>query len=532
MKQSLISRGVLILAITAIAVFMAFPPSVKVKRGLDLQGGMHLVLEVKTDDAIRSETNHDADTLLERLAEDKELPGLTAQRPSKGDADVARFTVSGVPSDRGADVRAIYKKFLQDRWDLAQNGADFVFAMRDSVERKLRDEAVGQARRTIRNRIDQYGVSEPVIQRQGFADSDRLVLQLPGVEDPERVKSLIGRTAFLEWKLAIYPRGGGFSLSREDVLANLGGSIPADVEILEGVQRDLNGNDIGTQYVAVERRPVITGRDLKTARVGPGQFNEPVVIFVLDYQKGQEFGEMTKNNIGRGMAVVLDNRVLTAPTINGQIFEQGNIQGSFDPEEAADLATSLKSGALPAEITFLEERTVGPSLGQDSVEQGLRAGLLGAGLVVVAMLIIYLLAGVNAILVLTLNIVFVFGALAAFGATLTLPGIAGIILTIGMAVDANVLIFERIREELRAGRTVKAAVASGFGKALSSIIDANVTTLIAAVFLFQFGTGPIRGFAVTLSIGILASVFTAVFVSRWVFDLWLSRNQRVERLYI
>ena len=532
MKQSLIARGLLILTLVAIAFYMAYPPDVKVKRGLDLQGGMHLVLEVKTDDAIRSETNHDADTLLERLAEDKELSGLTAERPSKGDAALNRFTVSGVPSGRGGDVREIHRDYLQQRWDLSQTGDRFVFTMKDSIERQFRDEAVGQARRTIRNRIDQYGVTEPVIQRQGFSDSDRLVLQLPGVEDPERVKSLIGRTAFLEWRLSIYPRQGGMSPSREDVIANLGGTVPADVEILEGDQLDFSGNVIGTQYVAVERRPVITGRDLKTARLSSGQFNEPVVEFVLDYQKGQEFGEMTKNNINRGMAVVLDNRVLTAPEIQGQIFERGVIRGSFDPEEATDLATSLKSGALPAEITFLEERTVGPSLGQDSVEQGLRAGLFGAGLVVVGMLIVYLLAGVNAVLVLSLNVVLVFGALAMFGATLTLPGIAGIILTIGMAVDANVLIFERIREELRAGRTVKAAVASGFEKALSSIVDANITTLIAAVFLFQFGTGPIRGFAVTLFVGIFASLFTAVFISRWVFDLWLSRRQRVERLYI
>ena len=529
MKQSLIARGLLILTVAAFAFGLAYPPSVKIKRGLDLQGGMHLVLKVETDDTVRSEANHDADNFLERLAEDKELTGINAVRPNQGDADVARFSFTGVPADRAADVRDIYQRFFQNGYDMVQDGADFVFSMKGGVASKLRDEAVAQARRTIRNRIDLYGVTEPVIQRQGL---ERLVLQLPGVEDPERVKKLIGETAFLEWRLAVYPRGGGMSPSREDVVANLGGTIPPDVEILEGDQTDPSGKVIGTNYIAVERRPVVTGRDLKNARPTAGQFNEPVVGFTLDYQKGQEFGEMTKNNIGRGMAVVLDNKVLTAPVIQGQINDQGVIKGNFTNEEATDLATSLKSGALPAKIVFLEERTVGPSLGQDSVEQGLKAGLFGAGLVVICMLVIYLLAGVNAILVLALNVVLIFGALAAFGATLTLPGIAGIILTIGMAVDANVLIFERIREELRAGRTVKAAIAAGFEKALSSIVDANLTTLIAALFLFQFGTGPIRGFAVTLSVGIFASVFTAVFVSRWIFDLWLSRNQRVERLYI
>jgi preprotein translocase subunit SecD len=252
----------------------------------------------------------------------------------------------------------------------------------------------------------------------------------------------------------------------------------------------------------------------------------------LTQEKGKDFGDVTGNNVGRGLAIVIDDHVLSAPRINSKISSDGMIEGNFSFEEATDLATALKSGALPASITTLEERTVGPSLGQDSIDQGLRAGMIGGGLVVLIMLVIYLLSGINAIFVLSLNVVFVFGALAAFGATLTLPGIAGIILTIGMAVDANVLIFERIREELRAGRTVKSAISAGFEKALSSILDANITTLIAALFLFNFGTGPIRGFAVTLSVGILASVFTAVFVSRWIFDLWLSRRQRLERLSI
>ncbi len=289
---------------------------------------------------------------------------------------------------------------------------------------------------------------------------------------------------------------------------------------------------VGEQYYAVQRRPVVTGRDLKTARPGLGEFNQPVVNFFLTHEGGELFSQATGANVGKGLAIVLDGRVVTAPRIKSQIADSGLIEGGFTSQEAEDLSTVLRSGALPAGITYLEERTVGPSLGQDSIDRGLRAGLLGLLLVVLAMLLVYRGSGINAVVALTLNMVFIFGALSYFGATLTLPGIAGIVLTIGMAVDANVLIFERIREELRHGRTVKSAIEAGFGKALSSVLDANVTTLIAALFLFQFGTGPIRGFAVTLSIGILASLFTAIFVSRWLFDLLLSRRRRVERLSI
>lgn len=539
MNQSLIIRGVTILVVVASALFLAFPPKDKVKLGLDLQGGMHLVLEVKTADALKVEAEHDMDNLTERLKDagidNARIDRVAATNPQAVEIEagnLANFQLKGVPSEKKDEALKIAREFYGLTWDITANGEGAALEMKDKVQSELRSQAVDQAMRTIRNRIDQYGVSEPVIQRQGLSNSERLVLQLPGVEDPERVKGLIGKTAFLEFKLADYPRGGGLVDSYDEVLRNYGGQVPNNLEILEGDSLDLSGNVIGTRYVAVEKRAAISGRDLKTARMSPGEFNEPVVSFTLKYEKGTEFGEFTSTNLGRGMAVVLDGKVLTSPTIQGKINDQGVIKGNFSREEATDLATSLKSGALPAKITPLEERTVGPALGQDSIDQGLRAGLFGGGLVIVAMLVIYMLSGINAVLVLILNVVLVFAALASFGATLTLPGIAGIILTIGMAVDANVLIFERIREELRAGRTVKAAVSSGFAKALSSILDANVTTLIAAVLLFQFGTGPIRGFAVTLSVGILASVFTAVFVSRWLFDMWLSRRQRVERLSI
>ena len=302
--------------------------------------------------------------------------------------------------------------------------------------------------------------------------------------------------------------------------------------LFEGDVTDREGRTIGTNYYAVERRAAVTGRDLKNARPSLGQFNQPVVNFTFTADGAERFGKLTGANINRGLAIVLDGRVVSAPVIESRITDSGVIRGSFTQREVEDLSLVLRSGALPAGIEYLEERTVGPSLGRDSIEQGLRAGLIGFTLVILLMLVVYKLTGVNAVIALALNVVLVFGALSYLGATLTLPGIAGIILTIGMAVDANVLVFERIREELHAGRTVKSAIDAGFAKALSSILDANATTLIAALFLFQFGTGPIRGFAVTLSIGILASVFTAVIVSRWIFDLVLTRKKRVEKMSI
>ncbi|HKI87250.1 MAG TPA: protein translocase subunit SecD, partial [Thermoanaerobaculia bacterium] len=359
-----------------------------------------------------------------------------------------------------------------------------------------------------------------------------IVVQLPGVDDPERVKALIKNTAFLEFRLVQYPEGGGGAPSKQDILDHYHGKVPSDIEIKTGVTRDKQGHVISREYYAVDKQPVITGRDLKNARPGLGRFNQPVVDFFLTHDGAQLFAKATGDNIGKGLAIILDNNVESAPRINDRISDSGIISGHFTRQQVEDLSTVLRSGALPAGISYLEERTVGPSLGQDSIREGLRAGLIGAILVVLTMLVVYKGSGINAILALALNMILIFGSLAYFHAVLTLPGIAGIVLTIGMAVDANVLIFERIREELRAGKTVKSSIDAGFGKALSSILDANITTLIAALFLFQFGTGPIRGFAVTLSIGILASLFTAIFVSRWIFDLVLSRRKRVDTLSI
>jgi len=521
-KNGLLWRGIAIGAVASMSVLSAYPLKENLKLGLDLRGGIHLVLQVETDDAVRSETDKDLDRLEGELR-DKGMTAAAAERSSD-----QTFVVRGVPGERDREVAEIVDDFLPG-WNWQRSGELLNFKMAGFNLNEIRTLAVGQALETIRNRIDAFGVSEPVIQRQG---ERRIVVQLPGVDDPERVKDLIKNVAFLEFRIVDYPFRGASAGSVEEILANYGGSLPGNLEIKPQIVRDERGREIGRGYYAVERRSAITGRDLRNARPGLGEFNQPVVNFYLTHEGGIKFGEVTGNNIDKGLAIVLDGNVVSAPKINSRINDAGIIEGSFTQQEVEDLSTVLRSGALPAGITYLEERTVGPSLGQDSIRRGLKAGVVGLSLVVLTMIVYYRLSGINAIVALALNIAIIFGALAYFGATLTLPGIAGIVLTIGMAVDANVLVFERIREELHRGRTVKSAIEGGFGKALSTIVDANITTLIAALFLFQFGTGPIRGFAVTLSIGILASMFTAVFVSRWIFDLVLSRRSRVDRISI
>jgi preprotein translocase subunit SecD len=522
--NNLLWRGLLIAAVLVFSLVAIFPLEEKINLGLDLQGGMHLVLQVQTQDALRAETDSDMDSLVSQAEEDG-LTGLRARRT--GDTS---FEVAGLQGGAGNTLEELAENRIGDQaWDWSAQGDRMVFTMTPQNAASIRDLSVTQAVQTIRNRVDAFGVAEPVIQE---ADDQRIVVQLPGVDDPERVQRLIKNTAFLEFRIVKVPQGGGSGLpSREAVLAQLGGRLPDDLEILEGDVRDNAGEVVGEVFYAVEKRRTVTGRDLKTARPGIGQFNDPIVQFSFDAEGAGKFGELTGNNVGAGLAIVLDGRVVSAPVIRSRITSEGLIEGNFTQQEVQDLSTVLRSGALPAGIVTLEERTVGPSLGRDSIRDSLIAGTIGTALVVLYMLVIYGLSGLNAVIALALNILLIFAGLAAFDASLTLPGIAGIILTIGMAVDANVLIFERIREEIRAGRTVRSAIDLGYEKALSSIVDSNVTTLIAALFLFQFGTGPIRGFAVTLSIGLLASMFTAIFVSRWIFDLVLSRR-RVQRLSI
>jgi preprotein translocase subunit SecD len=526
MNRNLLWRGLLILAVAAICVALAYPPSKKINLGLDLQGGMHLVLQVHTEDALRADTDADMARLID-LGKDKGAPGLTGRRTGN-----SSFVITA-PTPEARDAASnLASSYFSQRWQVSSQGGsnDLAFTMNQQTVNEVQNGAVNQAVQTISNRINEFGVSEPVI--QPTATGHRIVLQLPGVTDFERVRRLIKSTAFLEFRLVRFPKGGGGVSSKEAILANYNGHLPDDVEILEGDVRDRQtGGVTGKQYYAVEKRRTVTGRDLSNARPSPGQFGQPVVEFTLKPQGAEAFGELTGKNVGSGLAVVLDGRVVTAPVINSQIRDRGEIEGGFTEQSAQDLATTLRSGALPASITYLEERTVGPSLGRDSIQDGLRAGVLGTALVVLTMLLYYHLSGVNAVLALVLNVLILFGGMGAFHSTLTLPGIAGVILTIGMAVDANVLVFERIREEMRAGRTVRSSIDHGFDRAFTSIIDTHVTTLISALFLFQFGTGPIKGFAVTLTIGLIASLFTSVFVSRWMFDLVLSRR-RVQKLSI
>ena len=527
MNRSLMWRGVLILAVVGILVFSAFPLDEKLKLGLDLRGGMHLVLRVLTGDALRAETETDMDRVIRLLGDEAEVFGVEGRR-----LDDTSFVLTGVEPDQDDAVEDLLDEYvgLEQNWSWSRDGERLVFRMDEGYAAQTRRLAVSQAVQTIRNRVDAFGVTEPVITAQ--QDRERIVVQLPGVDDPERVKELIKNTAFLEFRIVDWPKGGAAS-SREEVLAHYGGRLPEDLVILEEEIRDPETKQVvGEGFYAVEASSAVTGRDLKNARVGQGQFREPVVNFSMNPDGADKFGDLTGENVGEFLAIVLDGKVVSAPRINSRITDSGVIEGQFTQQEVTDLVTALRSGALPAGLEYLEERTVGPSLGQDSIDQGLQAGLIGGGLVVLAMLVVYRLTGINAVVALSLNVVLVFGALAYFEATLTLPGIAGIILTIGMAVDANVLVFERIREELHKGRTVRSAIANGFDKARSSIFDANITTLIAALFLFQFGTGPIRGFAVTLSVGILSSIFTALFVSRWLFDLITSRRGRIEKLSI
>jgi preprotein translocase subunit SecD len=522
MNRNLLWRGLLILAVAVVCVALAYPPKKKINLGLDLRGGMHLVLQVHTEDALRAETDTDMARLID-LGKEKGAPGLQGRRT--GD----RQFVITAPTPEARDAASeLVSKYLP-RWQVQRQDDNLVFTMTDQATAEVRTAAVSQAKQTIDNRINAYGVTEPVIQA---ASGNRIVVQLPGVDDADRVRKLIKSTAFLEFRIVRVPKGGGGMPSREELLAALGGSVPPDLEILEGDQRDRETQAVtGKYFYAVEKRRTVTGRDLSNARPGQGQFGQPIVEFTLKPAGADAFGELTGKNVGSGLAIVLDGRVVSAPVVNSRISDRGQIEGGFTAKSAQDLSTVLRSGALPASITYLEERTVGPSLGRDAIRDGLRAGIFGTLLVMMAMLIYYRLSGVNAILALVLNVLILFGGMGMFHSTLTLPGIAGVILTIGMAVDANVLVFERIREEMRAGRTVRSAIDLGFERAFTSIIDTHVTTVISALFLFQFGTGPIKGFAVTLIIGLIASIFTAVFVSRWLFDLVLSRR-RVQKLSI
>ncbi|MBM3802187.1 MAG: protein translocase subunit SecD [Acidimicrobiia bacterium] len=534
MQKSLRWKLLTIIAVTLACIFgvTGFPPSVdKVKErihlGLDLRGGMHLILQVVTDDAVNIET----DLTVERLKEDLRRRQVTFSEVRK--RDVKSIEIREPDAQKTSEVRAAIDEGFPawDRSSLPGVPNSYLITLKTSVERQIRTSSVQQAIQTIRKRVDQLGVTEPVIQEHGPADEHQILVQLPGVDDPARVKDIIKSTALLELKI-VEPGGGPFP-SREAALSQSGGVVPEGKELLPSVRRFSDNSSSSTEeWYLLNKVASITGRDLKTASQSSDEFGKPAVSFNLTSDGADRFEKVTAANIGKPLAIVLDGKVQSAPNIRSQIRDSGQISGSFTLEQANDLALVLRSGALPASLVYLEERTVGASLGNDSIRQGVVASIVGLVAVVVFMVIYYQLSGVNAVIALILNIIVTIAAMAYIGATLTLPGIAGVVLSIGMAVDSNVLIFERIREELWGGKNVVSAVNTGFNKAFGTIIDTHVTTVVSILFLFLFGTGPVKGFAVVLFWGLVANLFTAVFVSKFIFDWGLSRHPKRATLSI
>ncbi len=510
MKKNLQWKVVLVLAVIALAIFLAYPfNDAKIKRGLDLKGGIHLTLQVITDDSINMETDQE----IARLEELLKKNSLTFQKITK--EGHGRIAVQGTLADQEAKTRDLFDEYTRD-WDYSFAGDRANLTLKPLVVQFLRDQSVTQARETIDNRVNGLGVSEPLIQRQG---SDKIIVELPGVDDPERVKELIKVTAVLEWKLV----KAGPAADEATLLQATNGQVPDDAEVIKGdPKRGQSG------FYLVDKVAVVTGKDLRTIRRTQDEWNNPAVAFSLNADGGARFEQVTGANVGKQIAIILDKKVQSAPVVETRIDRTsgGIIRGRFTPQEADDLVIVLKAGALPAGIKYLEERTIGPALGADSIRQGLMAGLVAIVAVMAFMVFFYKLSGLNAIAALLLNVLILFGALAYFKAALTLPGIAGIILAIGMAVDANVLVFERMKEELALGKGVINAVSQGFSRAFSAIFDSNLTTIISAIFLFQFGTGPIRGYAVTLTISLVANLFTAVFISHLLFDLTVKKSAK------
>lgn len=506
-------------------------PNKGITLGLDLQGGIHMVMEVDEDRAVEIAVDRSTMSLQDLLV-DKKIPVESVKRTGP-----AHITIQF----QNADLKAQIQKLLDDyptfmEKDAAGTAGSLVWELRDTEIARIKDSTINQALETIRNRIDQFGVAEPVVQRQGLK---QIVVQLPGVKDPKRAKDLIKETALLEFKMldedsqvrlelpAAIPRD-----KEAEIISQFEGKLPEGDQILfeRSVEKE-TGREYRIPYV-VKKRVMLTGDVLSDARVSIGQFNDPYVSITFDSKGGQEFERITADNVKKRMAVVLDNTIYSAPVIQERISGgRAQITGTFSTQEANDLAIVLRAGALPAPLKIVQDLTVGPSLGQDSIDKGVKATLIAGAMVVLFMAVYYRLSGVIANFALMLNLVCLMGALSALAATLTLPGIAGIVLTIGMGVDSNVLIFERIREELRSGKAVRSAIDAGYDKALLTIIDSHVTTLITGVALFLFGTGPIKGFAVTLCLGIAINLFTALVGTKVIFDL-LNQRPKVETLSI
>jgi len=566
-KKNLLQRSIIIGIVTILGIYIVIGPhgrrphfrdftwsgikatlAQNISLGLDLKGGSHLVMRVKAED------------YLKRLTEDNTIAAQNAAKDASFEVKDAHADVSGSnyrvvlqigdPS-KSKDVReAVEKKVeLGDRfgWSFSASGNTLSWSLNRATQVSLGESATDQAMKIIESRINAIGVAEPTLARHGGQNSHEILLQMPGVQDPEHVKQLLAGQSHLELVHVVGPPSPAPSQTystKEEAIASLnsGGNIPTNRRVLPYTER----SELATQeanpnaappkkWVVVESPAIIDGAELRTATANPARAGgeEYDINFSLKKSGADKFGTWTGANINAYMGVVLNDEVKSIAFIKGQIFDQGEITGRFSKQSSEDLALTLRSGALPAAIEYQEERTVGPSLGADSIHSGVRASVLGLALVVVFMLFYYRGSGINAVVALLLNMILMIAGLIMFGATLTLPGIAGIILTIGMAVDSNVLIFERIREELRSGKTVPSAVEQGFGHAFVTIIDTHVTTIVSSMFLYVFGAGPIRGFAVTLVLGLLVNLFSAVYVSRTIF-MWLltRKGKRVESLSI
>jgi preprotein translocase subunit SecD len=535
MRKNLTGKTILILAILLvfvggiIGIPGGFSPAAlkqsitdRIHLGLDLSGGTHLILQVMVAEAVGSSSDTDLARILTDL-QTAGATGATATKPDpKGQPGVIR--VAGIPIDKDNAVRSSLEEQFATQYDI-QSGADnsYTLTMKPSVLRDIESRALEQSRETIYERIDRLGVSEPLVEIYGPGTNEILV-ELPGIEDAGRVRDVIQSTARLE----IHEVLGGPYNDEQSALQSNGGTLPPNSELLKSETSAGAGG-----FYLLNRIPIVSGTEFRDAQPSTDVNGRPDVSFTLTTSGGNNFYKYTSANIGKSMAIVLDNTIRSVATINGAIRDQGVIEGGgITKEEAQNLSLMLRTGALPASIHFLEERTIGPSLGADSIRHGVEAAVGGLLAVLIFMLFYYHGAGINADLALILNLVILLGFMGYAHATLTLPGIAGVILTIGMGVDSNVLIFERIREELRAGKSPAAAVDQGFAHAFQTIIDTHVTTIVSAAILFLFGTGPVKGFAVTLTFGLLANLFTAVFVSRVIFEANLNRRQRGEPISI
>jgi preprotein translocase subunit SecD len=529
MKKELKQKIVLIVAVLLVCIYGIFgiPSGVsgaalsealtnRIHLGLDLRGGVHLILQVVVAEAVSNET----DSAVARLEQDLKTANLTFAQVYKPDPANKPQTiqVTGVTSIQSSAVRGVLDDKYSNQYDITGGGGDstFTLVMKPSEVTAIEKKTVDQSIETIRDRVDSLGVSEPVVAPYGLGDNQILV-ELPGISDLDRVKTIIQSTARLEIHAVV---GGPYKDDQEAAQAQ-GGAVPPDEELAHG-SGTVDGGDTDTVYV-LQRAPIVSGTDFRSADPGTDQNGRRDVRFTLTNEAGDRFYDYTSKNVGRSMAVMMGGRVREVANIENAIRDSGQIVGSFTPDEVEILSKMLRTGALPASLIYLEDRTVGSSLGADSIREGVTAAVVGMSVVMIFMLIYYRGSGINADLALVLNLVILLGFMGFSHATLTLPGIAGVILTIGMGVDSNVLVFERIREEIRAGKAASAAVDQGFAHAWITIFDTHVTTIVSAAILFLFGTGPVKGFAVTLTFGLAANLFTAVFVSRVIFDAHLNK---------